>query len=84
MSTRISYEALKAFGKVKLDLAEITGSDDAYYAVLLAYGYRKSNEIQTNERGLVVYIKLREVLAEQVEQVYVDYERAAIREHGGG
>lgn len=53
------YEMWQAFSNVKRTLRKISGSDDAYYAVLNWEGYEKSSQILTRETGRMIYKRLR-------------------------
>ncbi len=51
----ISFEALKAWGELKAELRQLTGTDALYYSGLAAKGYEHANQIATKKDALDIW-----------------------------
>ncbi len=64
-----NFKMLETFKKIKGDLHKITGDDKAYYAVLGAHGFEKSNQIDTLERGREIHKEMVQRLNDEIEHL---------------
>ena len=73
----ISFDALKDWGKLKKDVAEVTGSTELYYTALNTYGYDHADEIKTKEDGISIW----RIIGAGLTKARADKELTAILEH---
>ncbi len=67
--TAANFKMLETFKKIKGDLHKITGDDKAYYSVLGANGFEKSNQIDTIERGREIHKEMVQRLNDEIEHL---------------
>jgi phage recombination protein Bet len=51
----VSFDTLKYFAEVKKLILEVTGTTEAYYAVLKSYGHEHADAIANDEEARIVY-----------------------------